>query len=284
METLSVRDFDLGLTVKAGMLFAYDEPAPREFVICDGERTFYVRQEGSMLSYDGITEYGLKRFFDLEKDIRALHARLKTEKALAPVLPKYKGLRLVRQDPRQAILTFIMSSNNNQTRIKRMMDAFRERHGERIVVGGHATSALPSRGAVTTLDHLDGLKYGYRAEYLVEAERRLSKGFLNKLERADYDGARELLLTLPGVGPKVADCILAYSELAKGESFPADVWVKRALKRWYAPSFKKRPLTDKHVRAFARRRFGEDAAYGQHYLFLAAQELLSRTSKSTHTR
>ncbi len=274
MGSLAAPDFDLGLTVKAGMLFAYDEICPNEFIICDGEKTFYVKQEGSTLFFEGIAERGLRGFFDLDTDIDGLHARLKTEKPLAPVLREYKGLRLVRQDPRQAILTFIMSSNNNQRRIKRMMDAFRERHGERTVVGGHAAFALPPRGAVTHPGHLDGLKYGYRAEYLVETERRLNTGFLNKLERMDDDGARELLLTLPGVGPKVADCILAYSTLARGEAFPADVWVKRALKRWYASSFRKKPLTDKHIREFAKKRFGDDAAYAQHYLFLAAQEKL----------
>lgn len=258
MPSLAVTDFDLAATVKSGHLFHYDDFGGGVFRIENGERTFIVSQESGrsgQVRFAGIDEEGVKAFFDLDLDVDGLHARLGKEKALRPFLEKYGGIRLVRQDARQAITAFILSANNNQKRIKKMVDAHR-------------------RAADRTAAEYGRLGFGYRAPFLAETERLLTPAFLQRLREAGHDEARELLIALPGVGPKVADCVLAYSELASGEAFPADVWVKRALTTWYPSAFKGKAFTDKNIQAWARKRFGTDAAYAQHYLFLAAQELL----------
>jgi N-glycosylase/DNA lyase len=270
MESLAVKDFDLAATVTSGHLFAYDALAKNTFRIINGDKSFIIGQEKGRVTYSGITGDELRRFFDFGLDVDALHRRLGTEKPLARLLPRYRGIRLVRQDVRQAILTFILSSNNNQKRIKRMMDSLRMRYGEK----RDEYHTLPLKGKIVHEKNLLDLNFGYRSPFVVGTERLLTSKFLERLKTLPYEEARAALLQLPGVGPKVADCVLAYSELAKGEAFPADVWVKRALKTWYPSYFKNTPLTDKNIRVFVKEKFGDDASYAQHYLFLAAQELL----------
>lgn len=255
MNTLHIKNFDLAATVRSGHLFHYDELQRGEFRIMNGAKSFVVRQEGNILRFAGTDERSLRAFFDLNQDVNALHHRLRQDKVLRPLLTHYKGIRLVRQDTRQALVAFILSSNNNQQRIKGMVDR-------------HRTSPLHSAAEYTRIG------FGYRAAWLATTEQQLTPRFLAKLRTLDYDDAKALLQTLPGVGPKVADCVLAYSELARGAAFPADVWVKKALQEWYSSSFTNTPLTDKNIRAFAKKKFGNDAAYAQHYLFLAAQEKL----------
>jgi N-glycosylase/DNA lyase len=309
MNSLVVKDFDLALSVKSGQLFAYDELGPHEFSIANGGKAFWVKQElknrnrrNSELLFDGIGKNDLLAFFDLNHDIGGLHRRLAVHKTLLPFLERYRGLRLIRQDPRQAALTFVLSSNNNQKRIKKMLDGLRQRFGQELVVPiddsriKHKKNirnrtiprkSFPSRGRITCTADLDGLNFGYRCSYLVQTDWMLTPQFLKKVSSLQYPDARAFLQTLPGVGPKVADCILTYSTLRDGRAFPVDVWVKRALKAWYGKDFKRKHFTDKNIQEFARKTFGDDAAYAQQYLFLAAQELLRsqfRTSKSTQSR
>ena len=260
--------FDLALTMTCGQHFCYEQLAPSEFIVIDGPRTFWVRQSGDTLSFEGITGRGLRRYFDLNHDWSGLGFG---KRPFAGALKEFSGVRLVRQDARQAIFSFILSSNNNTVRIKRMLDSLRERHGKEIVVKGRTVKAFPDR-----IGDLVGLKYGYRESFVKKTHDVLDDRFLERLKKQEYVTARELLQTLPGVGPKVADCILCYSELARTEAFPADVWVKRALKEHF-PYFRRRPLTDKHVRAFSTR--FKHPAYAQQLLFLGARADLSKEKK-----
>lgn len=259
---LSTPHFDLAATVESGHLFAY-EMTRDGYRITNGDHTFVVQQPApGLLAYTGASREDIVRFFDLDKHLDGLHERLAKDRVLKPLLTRYRGVRLVRQELRQAVATFILSSNNNQPRIKRMVAhllSLKEPYAN------HDEAAL--REAM----------FGYRADYLAAASRLLTDEYLARLRDAPYDEGKHLLCTLPGVGPKVADCILAYSELARGEAFPADVWVRRALRRWY--HFRK-PLTDKNITAWARRRFGGDGAYAQHYLFLAAQATMRKSQQT----
>jgi N-glycosylase/DNA lyase len=116
---------------------------------------------------------------------------------------------------------------------------------------------------------------GYRAKYLSRLPRLVqSEGpDLLSLRAVPYQAAREALLALPGVGEKVADCVLAFS-LDQGKAFPVDVWVRRAVREWY---YRGRRVTDRRIRLWAARRFGDDAAYAQQYLF-HYRRLLHRTA------
>jgi len=287
MDSLIVPDFDLALTIRSGQMFCYEALGEQEFVVVDTGRAFWVKQEGERLYFDGISKRKLVRYFDLDYRLDRFFKRLKKHHALRPLLERYRGLRLVRQEPRQAILTFILSSNNNQKRIKRMVDALRGRHGQELVIRGTSAKTFPTRKSFACDDDLAGLALGYRCVFIVGADRRLTRGFLKKLNKLDYESQKQILQTLPGVGPKVADCAIAYSTLRDGSAFPADVWVRRALAAWFADEFRGKPFTDKNIAGFAQRAFGGDATYAQQYLFLAAQELLRDhevNSKSTHTR
>lgn len=245
-----ISDFNLELTLRSGQLFTYRE-IPAGFVVQDGSVQFEISQQGKRLFFSGTSEQHIRDLFDLDHNPASLKPL--ADKRLRGLMTQFTGLRLIRQDVRQAIITFILSSNNNQKRIKGMIDCIRNE------------GPFP---AIITEELLAPARCGYRTKYLVEASRLLTPSFLKNLENASYEDARASLMTLPGVGPKVADCILVYSRLRKDEAFPADVWVKRALAAWYDIN-----PTDINVRNFAAA-FGKQAAYVQQYLFLGAQAML----------
>ncbi len=236
---------NLKKTVTSGHLFAYDE-LNDGFQIVNGNTSFFVKQKNNKLSFSGITEDRLHAFFDHDKKLN-----------LPKELEQHAEIKLVRQDLRQAILTFIMTANNNQKRIKKMMDSFRDLH--------------PKRHIPTTFseEQLRNIGFGYRAKNVAATNKILTKKFLDKIKKSDYEEQRNLLLTLPGVGPKVADCIMAYSELACPYAFPQDVWVIRAVKRRH----KLKSYSYDYVRRFAKKKFGKDASYVQHYYFLEEQKV-----------
>lgn len=256
MNKLVVQYFDLALTLKSGQLFTYKEQN-NTFIVQDGNVTFSISQQGDNLTFSGTTKEHVRELFDLDLNVEELHSSLSSHKQLIPYFRMYKGLRLIRQNLRQAILTFILSSNNNQKRIKKMVEHLQEHHQGIFYEEGKLNSLLLKNG-----------NFGYREKYVIQADKMLTKDFLEKIEFATPNQRRELLQTIPGVGPKVADCIMTYSTLRTNNEFPADVWVKRAITKWY--NFKK-PLTDKNIQEWAKKKFKHNAAYAQQYLFLAAQ-------------
>lgn len=242
MKFLIIKDFDLKKTITSGHFFSYEEKDDG-YDVLDGTK-FFVKQNNNKLYYNTTTKH-IKRFFNLDKDLSKLY-RTK-DPILKKAIEQNKGVRLIHADLRTTIISFILSSNNNMKRIKKMVDFLRKRKFK-----------IPSEQILREAG------FGYRAKYLAESNKLMTKTFLEELKKMDFHKARETLMILPGVGPKVADCILAYSELAM-PAFPVDVWVGRALE-WYGLK------NDKNLIKEVHKRWGEDAAYVQHYLFMAAQQ------------
>ena len=232
-------------TIKAGHFFCYDEDN-NTITIINGKKHYVINKKTKRIPQE------LEEFFDLNKNFSFLEQH--------PELQPYNNIRLVRQDLRQAILTFITTANNNQKRIKKLLDALRSL-GEELSPG---VKTLPKDFSE---EQLRNLGFGYRAKTLAQTNQLLTEEFLEKIRQSNEEEQRALLLTLPGVGPKVADCILAYSELASPYAFPQDVWVLRAVKRRH----KLKNYSYNYVRAFAKKRFKEHASYIQHYYFLDEQ-------------
>lgn len=263
---MKTTNFNLTKTITSGHIFAYDVLDDNAFIVLH-KKPFYIRQTGNVLEYEGINKKELEMFFDLRRDLSFVNEY--------PDLESHKDIRLVRQDTRQAILTFIMSANNNQKRIKKMMDAFRVSFGEKQVIARKEVFTLPEQGTYS-IEDLQKIGFGYRAKSVFLTDDLLTPEFIEKLQAAPYEKQRAMLMALPGVGPKVADCILAYSELSSPYAFPVDVWVGRAVKRRYARNFSQKTLSYKNIQEFSRTKFGEDASYLQHYFFLEEQARAKR--------
>ena len=179
------------------------------------------------------------------------------------------GLRLLRQDPWECLASFLLSSTKQIVQIQQIVGHLCERFGEEIAVPENQdrTFAFPGPERLAGVEEakLRACKMGFRAPYLLEAARRVAEGRLDleQVRTLPVEEARAALMDLPGVGKKIADCVLLFA-YGFPSAFPIDVWVENALQTLYFP---KRRATPKRLRNFAETHFGPHAGYAQQYLF-----------------
>ena len=211
----------------------------------------------------------LRRYLDLDRDYAAVAAEYAHIPAARDAIALFPGLRVLNQPPWEALVSFILSANNNVARIRRLTDALCEAYGEAWDCGGVTLHGFPTpqRLAACSEDELRGLKVGYRAPFLIGAARRVCEGFpLEDLRRMPYEEAHALLVSLPGVGDKVADCVLLFG-CGHACAFPVDVWVDRLMRDWFGLTCGSRAALARE----ARERLGVHAGLMQQFLFHAAR-------------
>ncbi len=210
----------------------------------------------------------VERFFRLDDDVEGIHAAISRDPRVAEMVGLYPGLRLLRVDPWECMVSFICSANSNLARIHANVESIAEAYGRRLEVDGHVRSTLPRPPELAEVGErrLRDLGLGFRAPYVAAAAEAVAGGALDleALRRMAYPDAHQRLMELPGIGPKIADCILLHS-LDQLEAFPVDVWVRRALREWYFDGRKSPP--DGEMAAWARDHFGRWAGYAELYLF-----------------
>lgn len=185
-------------------------------------------------------------YFDLRTDYAELKRRFSEEETLAKACSFAGGIRLLRQDCWECLVSFIISQNNNIPRIKGIIDRLCENYS------GNFPSAEELAGE--TPDTLSYLRSGFRAKYICDGAYKVSSGEidLSAVAKLPIDEARIALRTVKGVGPKVAECVLLYG-MHRTEAFPVDVWIKRVLAEYYPNGFPE----------FAK----DDAGIAQQFLF-----------------
>lgn len=207
-----------------------------------------------------------RNFFDLDYDYNEINKSFFADPILGKAAELSKGMRLLRQEPFETLISFIISANNNIKRIKKIIAHICRETGDEIAPGLYAFPT-PEQLSRLSLEELYACGLGYRAPYIYETTRDILNGFsLEVLFELSYPEAKKRLCSLKGVGPKVADCILLFS-FGKREAFPKDVWMKRILKAIY--SFE--PKNDAELTAFASEKFPEFAGLAQQYLFQYAR-------------
>ena len=238
------------------------------------EGTVYqVRQEGSeSIAFtsgplgDDEAAPLLRSYLRLDDDLPALYRRLRRDRRLGAAMRQYPGLRLVRQAPWECLVTFVISAYSNIPRITKHVEDLAQSFGDVLEHGGEVHHRFPSPAQMAEAGEpwFREHGFGYRARYLARLPALVMPlGDLTALRGVSFQDARGVMLALPGVGEKVADCVLAFS-LNQGEAFPVDVHVRRAVQVWYG---KGEERTDRWVREWAHEHFGGDAAYAQQYLF-----------------
>ena len=210
----------------------------------------------------------VERFFRLDDDVESIRADISRDPRVAEMVGLYPGLRLLRVDPWECMISFICSANSNLPRIHANVESIAETYGRRLVVDGHVRFTLPTPSELAEAGErrLRDLGLGFRAPYVAAAAVAVAGGALDleALRRMAYSEAHQRLMELPGIGPKIADCILLHS-LDQLEAFPVDVWVRRALREWYFDG--RKSLPDREMAAWARDHFGRWAGYAELYLF-----------------
>ena len=209
-----------------------------------------------------------RSYLRLDDDIHAIYADIGRDQRVAEMIARYPGLRLLRIEPWECLVSFICSANSNIPRIHQNMEKLSEIFGDPITLGGQVRHTFPSPqqlGAASEGD-LRRLGLGFRAPYVAQATQMVLEGRLDLdyLVEAPYAEAKAKLMECPGIGPKIADCIAVFS-LEKLEAFPIDVWVRRALGEWYFPGQKTPP--DRVLLEWAQDHFGRYGGYAQQYLF-----------------
>ncbi len=211
----------------------------------------------------------LTDFLQTDLDIAAMHAVLEDDPWIRQAMDAMPGLRILQQDPWECLASFIVSSTKQVVQIQQILDLLCCTHGKPVkALPGYPPSwTFPPIKVIAGLSEaeLRTCKMGFRAPYLLETARKLLDPAwnLDKLRQLPLAEARQRLTALPGVGDKIAHCVLLFS-LGFYESFPIDVWIARALRHCYFP---RRAPSMKRLQAFAEERFGIHAGYAQQYLY-----------------
>lgn len=246
--------FHLDHTLDSGQVFRWHKNGHVWEGIVNGE-LIRISQNGSI--HSNCNEEFLSTYFRLNDDLDTILSSVDKDENIHKAITTLYGLRLVRQDPWECLISFICSSFNNVPRIKLIVENLSKEFGTKFHQG--YTFPAPEALATAPLKKLRKCGLGYRDKYILETAQVITSGLdLEKLKSLSYEKAKETLLELPGVGQKVADCVCLFS-LDKLEAFPCDVNIQKCINRFYGPCT--------NVRAFGREYFGEYAGYANHYLF-----------------
>lgn len=252
-----VRDLDLEQTLDCGQSFRWEKQNDGSFSGVAFGKYVNISLDGTDMIIKNAApedEKIWRNYFDLELDygkirgdISKLHPVLEEAARYAP------GIRILRQEPYEALCTFIISQNNNIKRIKGIVARLCESFGDEIDEGVY-TFPTAERLAELTPDDLAPLRAGFRNRYIIDSAKKVASGEvdLELCKTADYETARAELMKITGVGVKVADCTLLFG-MHRVEAFPVDVWMKRALEKLFPD--------------MTANDFGEYAGIAQQYIF-----------------
>ena len=280
-------DFDLAMTLDSGQVFHW-EKAGNGFVGTIGQYAIYAEQDNVLKVRFGATPKPAREtrmlpgiaahYFGLDHPLTEICASFPDDPAMNAARDFCRGLRIIRQPKWECLATFICSSMKQVAHIRQISLALRKRFGEPQKIDNHLVRTFPpaQRIARASQKQLRECALGYRAKNLRATAQLISSGrcHLDAWSALSDAQLREQLCALPGVGPKIANCVMlfAYERL---RAFPVDVWIERVLKRYYFPRRKK--MTAQRLREFSEGYFGEHGGYAQQYLFHHAR-LTSRTT------
>ena len=238
-ETIIIKDaenFDLEQTLDCGQAFRWRKNDKNRWCGVAGGKYIVIYQKNGDIVIENSNRKDFEEFwsdyFDLKRDYSSIIKEFSADDTLKRAADFSSGIRILNQEPWEALCSFIISQNNNIPRIKGIIDRLCQNFGERIL----DTYSFPGaeRLSVLTVEDLSVIRSGFRAKYIIDAAKRVSSGEidLNSLKNLSYEVAKSVLLKIKGVGPKVADCALLYG-CGHTEAFPKDVWIKRALDEFF---------------------------------------------------
>jgi N-glycosylase/DNA lyase len=271
-KAFPLRHYDLAATLNSGQAFRWQTHGDN-WVGVIGTRWVKLQSANNVLTAQTAAPVAdwnwLTHYLQLDLDLTAVLASFPDDDAMRAAAHACHGLRLLRQDYWECLASFILSSTKQIVQIRQIISLLGERFGESIPVpAGHAPAfafPTPGRLARATEAELRDCKMGFRAPYLLAAARAIAAGELRleALQELDVTQARAELVKLPGVGPKIADCVLLFA-YGFPTAFPVDVWVMKALRQLYFPRRRPSPL---RLQTFIGTYFGPHAGYAQQYLF-----------------
>ena len=270
-KTFEVRDYDLAATLESGQAFRW-RCTDKAWEGVVGHRWVRLTQSGNEITAETVGNVRdwawLDQYLMLDENIGEIVETFPDDVAMESSLRACKGLRLLRQPHWECLASFICSSSKQIVQIRQIVANLCDRYGDRLPsrskLAWHSFPA-PERLAECSEAELRDCKMGYRAPYVLGSAEMVAGGDVDLADLAELDctSARRELMRLPGVGRKVADCVLLFG-YGYQEAFPIDVWIGRGLRELYFP---RRKPTRKRLEKFTATYFGPYAGYAQQYLF-----------------
>ena len=278
----NIKSFEPKHIFDCGQCFRWNEMADGSYTGTFGRNVLNVKKENKEIRFKGLVDGNIEdicnKYFDLDRDYEKIKKDLsKIDNNMKTSINYGEGIRLLNQDLWETIISFIISANNNIPRIKGIIDRISKTYGEKIVWEGkeYYTFPTPKQLSKATIEDLRKLGLGFRDVRVYETTKIINakKVDLEKLHKEENtQHVREILLTLPGVGPKVADCILLFSTLKRLEEFPIDGWVRRVINELYIKNENEEKVNKKEIEQLAKQKYGNLAGIAQQYLFYWKRE------------
>lgn len=278
------KTFELKHIFDCGQCFRWKENEDGSYTGIFRENVINVKTENDKIIFQGIcqNDKNIKevctQYFDLNRDYESIKDKLsKIDEYMEESIKFGYGIRILNQDLWETIISFIISANNNIPRIKGIIERISCKYGKKIIYNEkeYYTFPTPEELSKASVEDLRNLGLGFRDVRVYETTQIIvnKEVDLEQLkEEKDFQKIRETLLTLPGVGPKVADCILLFSELKRWEAFPIDVWVRRVMNELYIKNENEEKVNKKLIEDIAHKKFGNLAGIAQQYLFFWKRE------------
>lgn len=278
----NIDSFELKDIFDCGQCFRWNIEEDGSYTGVFGNNVLNVKKENDVVTFEGICEGDIKEtveyYFDLKCDYTEIKNKLsKIDDNMKTSIEYGKGIRILNQDLWETIISFIISANNNIPRIKGIIERLSKKYGREIEYKGIKYYTFPTAEELKNVSAQEYRKLGlgFRDIRLYETTKMILEGKvdLDKLRKnPNTIEVREQLLTLSGVGPKVADCILLFSDLKRFEVFPIDVWVRRVMNDLYIKQDDENKVSKKQIEKLAEEKFGNLAGLAQQYLFYWRRE------------
>lgn len=274
--------FELKDIFECGQCFRFNKQEDESYTGVVGNNVINVKKVDNEIHIKSVGQDNLEElvvnYFDLNRDYEQIKDKLsKIDENMEKSISYGKGIRILNQDLWETIISFIISANNNIPRIKGIIDRMSERYGKKIIFEGKEYYTFPTIDELSkaSVEDLRVLGLGFRDVRVYETTKMIKNKEVDleqlKNEK-DFNKVRNTLLTLPGVGPKVADCILLFSTLKRWEAFPIDVWVRRVMNELYIKNPDETKVKKEEIEKIAYEKFGNLAGIAQQYLFYWKRE------------
>jgi N-glycosylase/DNA lyase len=274
----SNQPFSLDQTLGCGQVFRWERTKDGWWYGVVEGKVIKIRQDESNLVFEGAKTAFIRNYFSLDIDLEKVIKSIDCDPFIHAAISSCTGLRLVRQPPWECLVSYICSTNSNIPTIRRRIASLAEQFGKAIEFEEKTWYTFPNPPSLSC-EGYEGLticRLGYRQSYVFGTSCSVTdeKQWEETIRILPYEDARKELMTLHGVGPKAADCILLFA-FQKYEAFPVDVWIRRIMQQNYITNLDlKTGLTNRDyntIRLFVREHFGEYCGYAQEYLYAARE-------------
>ncbi len=259
--------FDIEAILECGQCFRFEKIEEKKYRIIAYNRVLYIHQKENEVEFYPCSKTDFEQiwieYFDLNRDYSKIKQKLSNDEVMKKAIDYAQGIRILNQETWECLISFIISQNNRIPMIKKVVENISQKYGTKLEENLYAFPTLEQLSKATE-EELQECKAGFRAKYIINACQMIKSGEISLVEFKSMttQQVRDKLMNIKGVGPKIADCVLLFSE-GRTEVFPTDVWIKRVMNYFY---FEKEAGI-KEIHQYAYEKFGDLAGLAQQYLF-----------------